>query len=815
MKTINTKTFDPAAHDNETVQSVYNGFDVTLTREIYDNLKGQLKEGTTKRVYDFERAMMGPALIMMRRGLKVDLGRRDAMLDKYRPRVEALAGMRKVRRRGGGSTFEFTENASQLQELVLAFRKDRLNPFSTTELKKFFYEDLRVPLIWKFDKGVKKIAMDGDALEKIRDTIPRAAPFAEIILRIRDLEKDITVLESGVDADGRMRFNLNVAGTETGRWSSNRSIFAKTGTQAQNIKKDLRSIFVADDGYLMVACDQQSAESYAVGYLSGDENYIRLCQTGDVHTGVAKMIWPELPWTGDPKKDKALAEQPYYKHHSRRFMCKKAGHGCLAAGHQVLTRRGWVKIEELPKGVEVMAWDQSTGRAKWSVPLHHIQYEYSGTLYHFEGARLNLITTHDHRMPVIAGGKAFTAQVLPAEQVAVTRDGFMTLPCTAKLDGVETSLPEDFVRLLFYVLWERARVVGQSIVWPGLKRVRSHRQDIFKRLGYASTIMVNDPNFVPLAKRIIEDPRRLLDFSGEEMGWMLDEMFRCAEVHLTAHPRGTDKVEVFRININNETARDVLVTMHFLCGFSARPESDGNVIISQSQVHTKAVGVEHYKSVVVDYPVYCLTMDTGFFYVRHAGKTCITGNSNYYGTARTLGRQMKVEEKLVTRFQLKYLGGEIDHNSLVRWGYEDLAEGNTGAMVRVKGQFEGIRTWHQDTIDELQRTGVLTTPMGRARHFWGRLSDQATFREAIAFVPQSLIADIQNTGIFNVWWNMDPSEVQVLLQIHDALLGMVREDEVHKVLPRLEEMLSIPVEVRGRTMTIPVESKAGISWGDV
>jgi len=34
-----------------------------------------------------------------------------------------------------------------------------------------------------------------------------------------------------------------------------------------------------------------------------------------------------LGWVGSPDADKELAEQPYYRHYSRRFMCKKIGHG--------------------------------------------------------------------------------------------------------------------------------------------------------------------------------------------------------------------------------------------------------------------------------------------------------------------------------------------------------------------------------------------------------------------------------------------------------------------------------------------------------
>ena len=43
-------------------------------------------------------------------------------------------------------------------------------------------------------------------------------------------------------------------------------------------------------------------------------------------------MWPNLGWTGDLKKDKVIAEQPYYRHYTYRFMCKKLGHGSNYGG---------------------------------------------------------------------------------------------------------------------------------------------------------------------------------------------------------------------------------------------------------------------------------------------------------------------------------------------------------------------------------------------------------------------------------------------------------------------------------------------------
>jgi len=77
--------------------------------------------------------------------------------------------------------------------------------------------------------------------------------------------------------------------------------------------------------------DLEQADSRNIGALCWnvfrDPKYLDACESGDLHTTVAKMSRPELPWTGDPKGDRQIAEQPYYRHYGLRHMCKVLGHG--------------------------------------------------------------------------------------------------------------------------------------------------------------------------------------------------------------------------------------------------------------------------------------------------------------------------------------------------------------------------------------------------------------------------------------------------------------------------------------------------------
>jgi DNA polymerase I-like protein with 3'-5' exonuclease and polymerase domains len=219
-----------------------------------------------------------------------------------------------------------------------------LNPRSHQQLTKFFYGAMKVPEQWTSQRGVKKLSMNREALEKLQAYF-HAQPLVLCILKFRDLAKQLETLETEVDPDGRLRSSLNIAGTKTGRWSSAKNAFG-TGGNIFNIKKDadyaedqdedtihsLRRIFIADEGKKLCVIDYEQSEARDVGWLCGtlfgDWTYLDVIEAGDLHTFTARLIWPEaVAWTHDLKRDRVLAEQKFYRHFSYRDMSKRGGHG--------------------------------------------------------------------------------------------------------------------------------------------------------------------------------------------------------------------------------------------------------------------------------------------------------------------------------------------------------------------------------------------------------------------------------------------------------------------------------------------------------
>ena len=250
---------------------------------------------------------MAPVLEMMLRGIKVDFHARDALIQDLESEQSRLDNL--------------------LQRYGTAILDEPIKASSTKQIPHLFYEVLGFKPLKKYDKSKKeeRISTDREALEKLAKDI-RANALCLAILARRDSSKKISVLKAGVDADGRMRFSINIGGTETGRLSSSKNAFGG-GMNGQNINQKLRKIFVPSDGYKFIEIDLKQADSVGVAYLSGNKAYRVAIDSGDLHTYVARLVWPELPWNGDIKKDKKIAERPYYRDVTYRQMAKHNGHG--------------------------------------------------------------------------------------------------------------------------------------------------------------------------------------------------------------------------------------------------------------------------------------------------------------------------------------------------------------------------------------------------------------------------------------------------------------------------------------------------------
>ncbi len=178
--------------------------------------------------------------------------------------------------------------------------------------------------------------------------------------------------------------------------------------------------------------------------------------------------------------------------------------------------------------------------------------------------------------------------------------------------------------------------------------------------------------------------------------------------------------------------------------------------------------------------------------------------SNYMGTAWTASRSLKMPLKLLEEFQAKYILGREEQR------------GKDGSVLpAIQAAFPCIPKWWQWTAEQLQTRHFLVNPFGRKRHFFGRIGDDATLREAIANLPQSTTADRMSLGMWRVWRYMP--EVQLLGEGYDSVIFQYKDqgrryedDIINRALKLCEVPLIAP---SGRRYVCPGEAKIGWNWG--
>lgn len=323
MKTIQTGNIitegDLASLSAFERECMYNGLDCCVTLEILEELLKQADE-PARFIYQRSLDLRAPILEMSMRGIRVDEARRQAVLQEFTQKRDFVR--------------------DRLNWLVQDVFGLSINYRSDKDIKHLLYDILEIrPVRKKNANGQFVPTVNRDALEKLQVHF-WAQPIISHLLLLRDFDKKLQFLQTGIDPDGRMRATFNIAGTNTGRLASSESEFG-TGTNQQNVDRSLRSIFIPDPGKKFINIDLEQGDSRNLGALMWEVfvedhgeafagAYLSACESGDLHTTVCQMAWHDLAWPapGSPLIEfKKVAEQLFYRQDTYRQMAKKLGHG--------------------------------------------------------------------------------------------------------------------------------------------------------------------------------------------------------------------------------------------------------------------------------------------------------------------------------------------------------------------------------------------------------------------------------------------------------------------------------------------------------
>jgi len=126
------------------------------------------------------------------------------------------------------------------------------------------------------------------------------------------------------------------------------------------------------------------------------------------------------------------------------------------------------------------------------------------------------------------------------------------------------------------------------------------------------------------------------------------------------------------------------------------------------------------------------------------------------------------------------------------------------------GRFRRIAEWQKEFSNSLRSRRYVQNIFGYRRYYFGTV-DEATCREAIAWLPQSTVALYIN----RIWMNVFERypHIQILLQVHDSLVGQYPMHRRAEALAQLDEASQIVLPYDD-PLIIPSGTKtSSISWG--
>jgi DNA polymerase I-like protein with 3'-5' exonuclease and polymerase domains len=153
-----------------------------------------------------------------------------------------------------------------------------------------------------------KLCSDENALKVLRTRYPDCQEL-ELIIKERHLRKKLSsYLNVTLDPDGYLGCSWNVAGTETGRWSSGKSP-RRRGLNLQTVPKVLRNSYRSPRGRVFIQPDLSQAEARVVAYLSRCSGLMELFNdpTRSIHMENAVAIFGTRP--KKDSKEYVLAKQ--------------------------------------------------------------------------------------------------------------------------------------------------------------------------------------------------------------------------------------------------------------------------------------------------------------------------------------------------------------------------------------------------------------------------------------------------------------------------------------------------------------------------
>ena len=254
---------------SDEAEFIYNGRDCCVTREIWPLAERDAKELGTWEGYRRTMSVIPSLLAMQIRGVAINVEKKGELQSA------------------------FGEKVVEAERLLVGSTGQSWNLNSSPQMIRLVYGYLGLPM--QYNHKTKKPTTDKDALNRLRRKNPENKVLKAIVDHRKFAKLSSTYAKMKVEKDSRIRTSYQFISTY--RLSSSESIFGGGGN-LQNIPvrtvegRLVRSLFIPDEGFVLLASDLTTAEAQVVAWLSNDTRLIEAFRAGeDVHWLNAQMIF--------------------------------------------------------------------------------------------------------------------------------------------------------------------------------------------------------------------------------------------------------------------------------------------------------------------------------------------------------------------------------------------------------------------------------------------------------------------------------------------------------------------------------------------
>lgn len=304
----------------------YNLKDCVYTREVGEVEQKTIENLTAttwpkcSEIHQFQQELFWPVLWAMNTGVRVLAENKNL-----------LAG-------------EIQTELSRREAFIFDLLGHEINPRSSSQMTKLFYEDLRQPpIMTRATKNAPAhLTCDDEALQKIVAREPLLKPLVNSISDIRTLGIFQNFVLMGLDIDGRARCSFNIGGSTSGKsapysyrlsssknpWDGGANLQTIPSDKSKSVGKaaargqtiglpefhlpNIRSMFGPDPGFTFFDMDLDRADLQVVVWESNDEMLKAALHLGaDIHTLNAFVLEGKDP----PPLEELVETHPKYLDH--------------------------------------------------------------------------------------------------------------------------------------------------------------------------------------------------------------------------------------------------------------------------------------------------------------------------------------------------------------------------------------------------------------------------------------------------------------------------------------------------------------------